>query len=152
MCIPPSRRLKEFHDILYPFIVWSRYVTRQPSRYQQRSLRTLFAQLISITHGRCTISMEGHHKPSETLYYQLVRGVTSYTYCATVLLIPCTSFRDDTVFQFTYTTLFGFHCAYLFVRSGSVLPPLFAHVFCNIMGVPQLQAELRWHPHRKTRT
>ncbi|EIM88052.1 uncharacterized protein STEHIDRAFT_55231 [Stereum hirsutum FP-91666 SS1] len=58
----------------------------------------------------------------------------------------------STVFQFTYTTLFGFHCAFLFVRSGSVIPPLLAHIFCNVMGVPQLQAELKRHVHHRTRT
>ncbi|ETW83755.1 hypothetical protein HETIRDRAFT_240649, partial [Heterobasidion irregulare TC 32-1] len=41
-----------------------------------------------------------------------------------------------TLFQFTYTTLFGFHCAFLFLRTNSVFPPIAAHVFCNLMGVP----------------
>ncbi|KAI0065973.1 Abi-domain-containing protein [Artomyces pyxidatus] len=55
-----------------------------------------------------------------------------------------------TLFQFTYTTLFGFHCAYLFLRSSSVFPPMIAHTFCNFMGVPQLQEELKWYPsHRR---
>ncbi|KAI0268287.1 hypothetical protein BC834DRAFT_821684, partial [Gloeopeniophorella convolvens] len=57
----------------------------------------------------------------------------------------------STLFQFTYTTLFGLHCSFLFLRSASVIPPIAAHVFCNIMGVPQLQAELRWFPHRQQR-
>ncbi|KAI0048073.1 Abi-domain-containing protein [Auriscalpium vulgare] len=56
----------------------------------------------------------------------------------------------STLFQFTYTTLFGFHCAFLFLRSGSVFPPIAAHIFCNIMGVPQLGEELRWYPYRRT--
>ncbi|KAG6375939.1 hypothetical protein JVT61DRAFT_2810 [Boletus reticuloceps] len=42
-----------------------------------------------------------------------------------------------TVFQFTYTSIFGFYCSYLFLRTGSIFPPITAHVFCNIMGVPQ---------------
>ncbi|KZV65651.1 Abi-domain-containing protein [Peniophora sp. CONT] len=54
----------------------------------------------------------------------------------------------NTLFQFTYTTLFGFHCAFLFYRTGSVVPPLIAHVFCNIMGVPQLPYELRQFPRK----
>jgi len=53
------------------------------------------------------------------------------------------------LFQLTYTTLFGFHCSYLFLRTGSVLPPISAHVFCNIMGIPQISFELRRFPHRK---
>jgi prenyl protein peptidase len=55
------------------------------------------------------------------------------------------------VFQFAYTTLFGFHCAFLFIRTGSVLVPIVAHIFCNIMGVPQLVQELQCYPHKATR-
>ncbi|KAG7445568.1 Abi-domain-containing protein [Guyanagaster necrorhizus] len=51
-------------------------------------------------------------------------------------------------FQMTYTTLFGFHCSYLFLRTGSIWPPITAHVFCNIMGVPGLQQELRHFPSK----
>ncbi|THH18607.1 hypothetical protein EW146_g2429 [Bondarzewia mesenterica] len=55
-----------------------------------------------------------------------------------------------TIFQFTYTTLFGFHCAFLFLRTNSVLHPLSAHIFCNLMGVPQYSAEVRfYHGHKK---
>ncbi|KAH9977809.1 hypothetical protein BGW80DRAFT_1284313 [Lactifluus volemus] len=54
-----------------------------------------------------------------------------------------------TLFQFTYTTLFGFHSAFLFIRTKSLLPSVSAHIFCNIMGVPQLQAELRMYPHHR---
>ncbi|KAJ7876519.1 hypothetical protein B0H14DRAFT_3083123 [Mycena olivaceomarginata] len=55
----------------------------------------------------------------------------------------------STLFQTAYTTLFGAHTSYLFLRTGSLLPPLAAHVFCNIMGVPQIQSEMRRFPERK---
>ncbi|KAG5653161.1 hypothetical protein H0H81_002003 [Sphagnurus paluster] len=53
------------------------------------------------------------------------------------------------LFQLAYTTLFGFHCSYLFLRTASIYPPISAHVFCNIMGLPDLMWELREHPHRR---
>ena len=56
-----------------------------------------------------------------------------------------------TVFQFTYTTLFGFHSAFLLLRTGSLLPSISAHIFCNFMGIPQLQDELRRYSHRRRR-
>ncbi|KAF8911810.1 CAAX protease self-immunity-domain-containing protein [Mucidula mucida] len=37
------------------------------------------------------------------------------------------------VFQLVYTTLFGFHCCYLFLRTGSILPAVTSHMFCNVM-------------------
>ncbi|KAF8073392.1 hypothetical protein FPV67DRAFT_1477623 [Lyophyllum atratum] len=54
------------------------------------------------------------------------------------------------LFQLTYTMLFGFHCSYLFLRTGSIYSPISAHVFCNIMGLPEIVWELRRYPHRKT--
>ncbi|KAF5340658.1 hypothetical protein D9611_007284 [Ephemerocybe angulata] len=47
------------------------------------------------------------------------------------------------------STLFGFHAAYLFLRTGSLLPAVSAHAFCNIMGFPEVAYEIRTWPHRK---
>ncbi|EGN97760.1 hypothetical protein SERLA73DRAFT_90856 [Serpula lacrymans var. lacrymans S7.3] len=55
----------------------------------------------------------------------------------------------STLFQFTYTSIFGFYCSYLFIRTSSVFPPIVAHIFCNIMGVPQPGFEIRQSPNRK---
>ncbi|KAJ7203337.1 hypothetical protein GGX14DRAFT_570216 [Mycena pura] len=56
------------------------------------------------------------------------------------------------LFQTAYTTLFGAHTSFLFLRTSSPLagPPFTAHIFCNIMGVPQIGAELRRFPAHKT--
>ena len=53
------------------------------------------------------------------------------------------------VFQLGYTTLFGWFAAYLFVRTGSVLPPLVPHVFCNVMGIYLPSTALARHPEHK---
>lgn len=50
------------------------------------------------------------------------------------------------VFQLAYTTLFGFYAAFLFTKTGSIYPTISAHIFCNIMGVPQLGSELHQFP------
>ena len=41
-------------------------------------------------------------------------------------------------FQFTYTTLFGFFAAFLYLRTGSVFAAVTAHTFCNFMGFPRV--------------
>ncbi|KAG8987590.1 hypothetical protein FRB93_004462 [Tulasnella sp. JGI-2019a] len=38
--------------------------------------------------------------------------------------------------QLTYTTLFGWFCAFLFLRTESIYPVIFSHIFCNVMGLP----------------
>jgi prenyl protein peptidase len=42
------------------------------------------------------------------------------------------------MFQFTYTSLFGFFAAFVFVRTGSIWASVLAHSFCNHMGLPRL--------------
>ncbi|XP_002025360.2 CAAX prenyl protease 2 [Drosophila persimilis] len=43
------------------------------------------------------------------------------------------------LFQFIYTTLFGFYSAFLFARTGHIVAPFVVHAFCNHMGLPDLQ-------------
>lgn len=45
--------------------------------------------------------------------------------------------------QFTYTFLFGAYSSYLFLRTGFILGPFLAHVFCNFMGLPDFAGGLR---------
>ena len=40
--------------------------------------------------------------------------------------------------QFTYTTLFGWFAAFVFVRTGSVHAIILAHSFCNWAGLPRV--------------
>ena len=42
------------------------------------------------------------------------------------------------LFQFTYTSLFGFFAAFVFLRTGNTWAVILAHSFCNKMGVPRL--------------
>ncbi|KAI0115822.1 CaaX protease [Nemania sp. FL0031] len=42
------------------------------------------------------------------------------------------------LFQFTYTSLFGAYATFLFLRTGSLFTIYTVHAFCNIMGLPRL--------------
>ena len=42
------------------------------------------------------------------------------------------------LFQFTYTSLFGFFAAFVFLRTGNIWAAIVAHSFCNRMGIPRL--------------
>lgn len=52
-------------------------------------------------------------------------------------------------FQFFYTTLFGAYSALLFIKTGHVVAPLFAHAFCNMMGFPDFNEVLESPNPRK---
>ncbi|KAF5315246.1 hypothetical protein D9619_007505 [Psilocybe cf. subviscida] len=56
---------------------------------------------------------------------------------------------SSSVFQLAYTTLFGSIASYLFLRTGSILPPITAHIFCNMMGFPDISNEMRRFPKYK---
>jgi len=49
-------------------------------------------------------------------------------------------------FQLCYTTLFGMHVSYLFLRTGSIFSPITAHIWCNTMGIPEIVWELKTFP------
>ncbi|KAJ6453443.1 hypothetical protein C8R47DRAFT_924400, partial [Mycena vitilis] len=55
----------------------------------------------------------------------------------------------SSLFQTAYTTLFGAHASFLFLRTSSLIPPLTAHIFCNIMGIPQMQDEMQRFPAQR---
>lgn len=59
------------------------------------------------------------------------------------------SLTPHPVFQLSYTTLFGSFASYLFLRTGSIWPPITAHMFCNVMGIPQLGYEVSKFPQQK---
>lgn len=44
------------------------------------------------------------------------------------------------VFQFAYTTLFGWIATFLFLRTGHLAAPVVAHVFCNWAGFPPVRS------------
>ncbi|KAI4767322.1 CaaX prenyl proteinase Rce1, partial [Aureobasidium sp. EXF-8846] len=41
------------------------------------------------------------------------------------------------IFQFLYTSLFGIIAAFIYVRTSSLVACIFAHSFCNCMGLPR---------------
>jgi prenyl protein peptidase len=43
-----------------------------------------------------------------------------------------------TLIQITYTSIFGFIAALLFMRTGNFISPLIAHIICNFYGLPDL--------------
>ncbi|WVO17667.1 hypothetical protein L204_105364 [Cryptococcus depauperatus] len=52
------------------------------------------------------------------------------------------------IFQLTYTTLFGWFASFLYLKTGSVMPPLTAHIYCNVMGIYLPTSAIRSNPHR----
>jgi len=50
--------------------------------------------------------------------------------------------------QTAYTGVFGWYANFLFLRSGTVWGPVAAHVWCNLMGLPNPGEASERHPKR----
>jgi prenyl protein peptidase len=54
--------------------------------------------------------------------------------------------------QITYTTIFGWYCCFLFIRTGHLAAPIAAHCFCNTMGLPDFSFNHANHHLHRYRT
>ncbi|XP_031499810.1 CAAX prenyl protease 2 isoform X3 [Nymphaea colorata] len=50
-----------------------------------------------------------------------------YTFSRAVLIVGM---------QLGYTVMFGWYASFLFLRTGHLIAPIVAHIFCNMMGLP----------------
>lgn len=72
------------------------------------------------------------------LYFGIAHMHHLYEFRLTHPEVPVLPALLRTVFQFTYTSLFGFFAAFVFLRTGSVYAAIAAHSFCNWQGLPRL--------------
>ncbi|KAI4348979.1 hypothetical protein L6164_009639 [Bauhinia variegata] len=42
--------------------------------------------------------------------------------------------------QLGYTIIFGLYASFLYIRTGHLIAPLVAHIYCNFMGLPKLSS------------
>lgn len=71
------------------------------------------------------------------LYFGIAHVHHLYEFRITHPDLPMIAAIARSVFQFAYTTLFGFFAAFTFVRTGSIYSLILAHSFCNWMGLPR---------------
>ncbi|XP_023322349.1 CAAX prenyl protease 2 [Eurytemora carolleeae] len=53
------------------------------------------------------------------------------------------------MFQFTYTTIFGTYSAFLFLSTGHFATPFLVHAYCNFMGFPDIAEVLSFEPKKR---
>ncbi|CAL1541860.1 unnamed protein product [Lymnaea stagnalis] len=57
----------------------------------------------------------------------------------------------ESLFQLSYTTVFGAYSAFLFLRTGHLAAPVIAHAFCNHMGFPSFGEIMGYQPSTRYR-
>jgi prenyl protein peptidase len=71
------------------------------------------------------------------LYFGIAHVHHFYEFTLTHPHTPLLPATLRTVFQFTYTTLFGWFAAFIYVRTGSLYSCIVVHSFCNWVGLPR---------------
>jgi prenyl protein peptidase len=77
------------------------------------------------------------------LYFGIAHIHHFYEFVLTHPESPIFAALFRSLFQFTYTSLFGFFAAFVFLRSGSLYPAIAAHSFCNWVGLPRFWGRLK---------
>ncbi|TKA69766.1 hypothetical protein B0A49_05220, partial [Cryomyces minteri] len=72
------------------------------------------------------------------LYFGLAHFHHLYEFRITHPSTPWAPAILRSLFQFTYTSLFGFFASFLYLRTGSVWACVLTHAFCNYLGIPRL--------------
>ena len=71
------------------------------------------------------------------LYFGIAHVHHLYEFHITHPEVPMLMASLRSLFQFTYTSLFGFFATFLYLRTGNVYTCVLAHAFCNWMGLPR---------------
>lgn len=94
------------------------------------------------------LHLSAHVSPTTTvfvtpLYFGIAHVHHFYEFRITHPHTPVVAGIARSLFQFTYTSLFGFFAAFVFVRTASLPAVVVAHAFCNWMGLPRLWGRVR---------
>jgi prenyl protein peptidase len=77
------------------------------------------------------------------LYFGIAHIHHFYEFVLTHPELPLLPAILRTLFQFAYTSLFGFFASFVYLRTGSLYAVIAAHMFCNWMGLPRLWGKVR---------
>ncbi|BFZ63405.1 CAAX prenyl protease [Saitoella coloradoensis] len=77
------------------------------------------------------------------LFFGLAHIHHFYEFRLTHSEVPVSVALFRTLFQFTYTTLFGWFASFVWLRTGSTWACVAVHTLCNVMGLPETGSELR---------
>lgn len=80
----------------------------------------------------------GHIVFIAPLYFGIAHVHHFYEFRLTHPDTPVAAALLRSVFQFGYTTVFGWYATFVYLRTGSLLAVILAHTFCNWCGLPRL--------------
>jgi membrane protease YdiL (CAAX protease family) len=82
---------------------------------------------------RSTVLVHPPSPPATSCRWRRVLHHHTHTHCPS----------PQALFQFAYTTVFGWYATHLFLATRHLLAPVLAHAFCNALGFPPFEEMLR---------
>lgn len=92
--------------------------------------------------------------PSKTIFFSpIIFGLAHvhhfYEFRLQNPRVPILAALLRSIFQFSFTTLFGAYATFIFIRTGSLLAAFAVHAFCNGMGLPKVWGRVERYDGRR---
>ncbi|MCJ1313665.1 hypothetical protein MMC25_007344 [Agyrium rufum] len=123
-------RLRGLRDCLGSWIGWRNYVAGPLT--EELLFRTLLVPLSLLT-----LLSTGQSILLTPLVFGVAHVHHAYEFHLMNPTLPWSLIAFRSLFQFTYTTLFGWYANFVLVRTGSGWACVVVHAFCNWMGLPR---------------
>lgn len=112
-------------------------VTKNPNHQGPITEEILFRSVLIPLHLLANISPT-HIILYTPLYFGIAHIHHFYEFTLTHPHTPLLPALARSLFQFTYTTLFGWYATFLYLRTSSLYAVILVHAFCNWCGLPRL--------------
>ena len=118
---------------------WLRVTNQSPYSLKQGPIteEVIFRSAIVPLHLLAKVS-PGHIVFIAPLYFGVAHAHHFYEFRISHPDVSIIAALLRSVFQFTYTTMFGWYATFVYLRTGSLLAVILAHAFCNWCGLPRL--------------
>jgi len=81
------------------------------------------------------------------LYFGIAHIHHAYEFKLTRPDVPFFPVLIRSLFQFGYTTIFGWYASFLYLRTGSLYGCILVHTFCNLYGLPRFWGRVEREEH-----
>ncbi|CAG8902059.1 unnamed protein product [Penicillium egyptiacum] len=123
-------------------LFWSKKKKEKPKEANLTSSQGPFTEEVMFRSAMVPLHLLAHTSPGQIvflapLYFGIAHVHHFYEFCLTHPDTPVLAALLRSLFQFGYTTIFGWYATFIYLRTGSLLAVVVVHSFCNWCGLPR---------------